>query len=86
MRGTITDGQLGLLVSLGCQLETAMRYSSRQASAVIDSMRKTRCTDKQASVLKRAGIDPAGIGADRASRIIDALKSNGWKRPEVLPE
>lgn len=85
-RGTITDGQLAFLVSLGCEPETAMGYSSRQAGAVIDSMRETHCSDKQRKVLVRAGIDPSGIGVDRASRIIDALKANGWQRPAELPE
>lgn len=85
-RGTITDGQLGLLTAMGHEYEKAFGYSSRQAAAVIDSMKASHCTDKQRSVLKRAGINPDGIGMDRASRIIDALKSNGWQRPEVLPE
>lgn len=85
-RGTITDGQLNFLVSLGCNPEKAMGFSTRQAIAVIGSMRETHCTDKQRKVLVRAGIDPKGIGVDRASRIIDAVKANNWNRPEVLPE
>jgi superfamily II DNA or RNA helicase len=85
-RGTVTDGQLAFLVSLGCDPATARGYSTKRAAAVIDSMRATRCTDKQRSVLRRAGVDPDGVGVDRASRIIDALKANGWRRPEELPE
>ncbi|WP_439631408.1 DEAD/DEAH box helicase [Gemmata sp.] len=84
-RGTITDGQLAFLTSLGCNPDTAVAYSQKQAGSVIDSMRATRCTDKQRKVLARAGIDHTGIGTDRASRIIDALKANNWRRPEVLP-
>lgn len=85
-RGTITDGQLGFLVSLGCDQSRAASFSSKQAGAVIDSMRETHCTAKQAKVLGNAGISSAGVGVERASRIIDALKANNWKRPEVLPE
>lgn len=85
-RGTITDGQLGLLVALGHNPATAAAYSAKRAHQVIDSMKATRCTEKQRKVLLRAGIDPAGIGMDRAGRIIDALKANGWHRPEVLPQ
>lgn len=85
-RGTITDGQLSFLISLGCDPDKAIGFSSRHAGSVIDSMRETHCSDKQRNVLVRAGIDPTGIGVDRASRIIDAVKANGWKRPEVLPE
>lgn len=84
-RGTITDGQLGFLISLGCEPDRAAAMNSRQAGAVITSMRETHCTEKQRKVLTRAGIDPTGVGCERASRIIDVLKANGWRRPEVLP-
>lgn len=85
-RGTATDSQVRLLVNLGVQLQTAQRYSKRQAGAVIDSMKATRCTVKQAATLRKHGITPDGIGMDRASRIIDSIANNGWRRPEVLPE
>jgi len=85
-RGTITDGQLGFLISLGCEPDHATCMSQRQAAAVINSMRESHCTTKQRQVLGRAGIDATGIGFERASRIIDALKANNWRRPEVLPE
>ena len=85
-RGTITDGQLGILVALGMDPAKAAALSSNNARGVIDSMKKTHCTDKQRKVLLRAGIDPAGIGMDRAGRIITALKENNWQRPEVVPE
>lgn len=84
-RGSLTDRQLGLLIVLGVDPATAVRYSARQAAAVIDSLKATRCTPKQRAVLVRAGVDPSGIGVDRAGRIIDALKANNWRRPEVLP-
>lgn len=85
-RGTSTDSQVRLLVNLGVSQQIAERYSKRQAGAVIDSISQTRCTVKQASTLRKHGIDPNGIGMDRASRIIDAIASNGWTRPEVIPE
>jgi superfamily II DNA or RNA helicase len=85
-RGTATDSQVRLLVNLGVSPKVAESYSKRQAGAVIDSVAATRCTTKQASTLRKHGIDPAGVGMDRASRIIDAIASNGWSRPEVIPE
>lgn len=85
-RGTVTDNQLGHLVSLGCEHATVYRMSKHQAGAVIDSMRATHCTDKQRNALIRSGIDPAGIGFARASRIIDALVKNNWQRPAEIPE
>lgn len=85
-RGTATDSQVRLLVNLGVEPRVAEGYSKRQAGAVIDSLGKSRCTTKQAATLRKHGIDPAGVAMDRASRIIDAIASNGWRRPEVLPE
>jgi hypothetical protein len=49
-------------------------------------MRETHCTTKQRAILQRNGIDPKGVGMERASRIIDAIAANGWRRPEVIPE
>lgn len=86
MRGTSTDSQVRLLINLGVAPQVAERYSKRQAGAVIDSVAKTRCTVKQGRTLWKHGIDPAGIGMDRASRIIDAIAANGWSRPKELPE
>lgn len=85
-RGTATDSQVRLLMNLGVAQKTAEGYSKKQAGAVIDSLAQTRCTIKQAQTLKKHGIDTEGVGMDRASRIIDAIASNGWKRPEVIPE
>jgi len=85
-RGTITDGQFAHLVALGCDKAQAYRMSKGQAGKVIDAMRKTHCTDKQAWRLRKAGLDPAGVGFDRASKIIDAIVANGNRLPEVLPE
>lgn len=85
-RGTLTDGQLGVLVGLGVPRDEAIYFSKRQASVVIDRIAATRCTDKQASTLRKHGIDPNGVPKDRASRIIEAIATNGWRRPEVLPE
>lgn len=85
-RGGATDNQVGLLVELGVSQATALSYSKRQAGAILDSIMATKCTRRQAKVLTRAGISTEGIGFKRASRIIDALAKNGWKRPAELPE
>lgn len=85
-RGTASDSQVRLLINLGVAQATAMGYSKRQASAVIDDIGSKRCTSKQAATLAKHGIDPAGINMERASRVIDAIAANGWRRPEELPE
>lgn len=85
-RGGSSDAQIGLLVKLGVDRVTATGYSKRQAGAVIDKLSRTRCTIGQAKTLRKHNIDPTGVGMDRASRIIDAIASNGWRRPEEIPE
>lgn len=85
-RGTATDNQVRLLVNLGVAQAVAERYSKRQAGAVIESAAASRCTTKQAMTLRKHGVSPDGVGMDRASRIIDAIAANGWRRPEVIPE
>ena len=86
-RGTLSDGQLSFLVSLGDDPHRAAGYSQKQAAIVIDKLKASSCTAKQAGVLRRAGIDPTGVGVEKASRWIDVLKANGWRRPEGgMPE
>ncbi len=85
-RGGASDAQVGLLVNLGVRKETALKYSKRQAGSVIDDLSSKRCTIKQAKTLAKHGVPVEGVGMDRASRIIDAIAANGWRRPEVLPE
>lgn len=82
VRGGATDGQIAFLVKLGVRRETAMGYTKGRAGAIIDKLRATTCTSGQAAALQRAGIDPTGIGIDKASKMIDAIKSNGGKLPE----
>lgn len=79
IRGGCSDAQIGLLMKLGVSRETAEQYSKRQAGAVIDNLSSSRCTDKQASVLRKQGINPEGVGMDKASAIIDAIAANNWR-------
>ncbi|HVK14424.1 MAG TPA: DEAD/DEAH box helicase [Gemmataceae bacterium] len=85
-RGSVTDSQLRLLINLGVAEQVALRYSKRQAGAVIDSVGKTRCTAKQARTLAKYGVNPDGVGIQRAGRIIDAIAANGWRPLKEVPE
>lgn len=78
-RGGSTEKQVQLLVGLGVKYETAAGYGKKQAGAVIDSLRKTRCTVKQANILREFGHEPAGVNMEQASAIIDGIKARGWK-------
>lgn len=81
-RGTVTDGQIAALINLGVVEETAYGYARKQAGAVIDALRKKRCTIKQAATLRKYGYNPDGFNADQASAQIQRIADNGWQRPE----
>jgi superfamily II DNA or RNA helicase len=80
-RGGSTDAQVAALVNLGVGRNTALGYSKRQASAVIDSLRQKRCTIKQAATLVRFGHDPSAFNAESASKKIDEIAAAGWRHP-----
>lgn len=40
------------------------------------------CTFKQAKTLRRFGYEPKGIRFSEASRLIDQIAGNGWRRPD----
>lgn len=72
-----SPAQQGFLIKLGVSPETASGYSRRQASAVIEKLKETRCTTAQGWALKRAGYGEGeiqGMNFDAASAAIDAHK------------
>ena len=76
--GGATDPQINLLMGLGVRRETAQGYSKRQASAVIQSMKSKRCTDRQRARLERDGFTNEqinGMNFDAASEAIDSSKN-----------
>ncbi len=81
-RGGATDSQVVALVNLGVSREEALRYSRKQAGAVMTSLRKKRCTIPQARTLQRYGYDTSNLNYAQASDLMEALKANGWKRPD----
>lgn len=82
-RGGSSDAQIQLLVNLGVQYETAASYSKRQASAVIEKLKDTRCTVRQSNILRKYG-EPTDVNFEEASRIIDEIARNGWRRREAV--
>jgi superfamily II DNA or RNA helicase len=80
-RGGASDGQVVALVNLGVDRATALGYSKKQAGAVIDSLRRKRCTDKQSATLTKFGYDASLFNADTASAQIQKIADNGWKKP-----
>jgi superfamily II DNA/RNA helicase len=80
-RGGSTDAQIACLVNLGVDQKTAEGYSKRQAGAVIDSLRRTRCTKKQGETLAKFGYDPKNFNSETASAKIQEIADNGWRKP-----
>ena len=56
-----------------------MEHCRALYNEVLRRIKSGRCTYKQASLLKKYGYD-TNVGFRDASRIIDTLKSNGWKK------
>ena len=52
------------------------------AGHIISRREKGECSYKQAKLLERFGYEPKGIKFDEASKLITAVKNNGWQRPE----
>ncbi len=77
-RGGASDAQVGFLVNLGVDYATAAGYTKRQASAVIEKLKATRCTAKQKATLARFGEDTS-VNFEQAKAVIDAIANNGWK-------
>lgn len=82
-RGGSSDAQIAFLVNLGVNYETAARYSSKQASAVISKLKAERCTNKQRSILARYG-ESTDVNFAEASAIITEIAANGWRRREAV--
>lgn len=79
-RGTVSDAQIAALANLGMDRDKAASLSRQQAGAVMTKLRKERCTVGQAKQLVRFGYKPEQFNADSASKQIDLIAKNGWKR------
>jgi superfamily II DNA or RNA helicase len=77
----MSDKQRALLSKFGI---TSAALSSKQAQQVIGAqfkrIEKNLCTLKQARVLVRYGYDTSSITLSQASKLLDAIASNGWAR------
>lgn len=80
-RGGATDSQVASLVNLGVEQEAALGFTSKQARTVAAKLRLERCTIKQAQTLRKYGYDPDQYNTPEASKIIQAIIDNGWRRP-----
>lgn len=60
-----------------------LSYSHGQQliGSIIGRMGKNLCTFKQARLLKKHGYETRNLGMGDATKLIDALAKNGWRRP-----
>lgn len=85
---TLSEKQRGLLRKhLGVDPDTVPYAQARQLIA--EQFRRwdnNLCSLKQAACLKRHGYDTKSLGRDEASRLMDALAKNGWRKPAIQRE
>jgi hypothetical protein len=77
----MSDKQRELLQKFGI---TNATLSNKQAQQIISAqfgrIKKNLCTLKQARLLAKHGYDTSNITISQASKLIDAIASNGWTR------
>lgn len=80
-----SDKQKTMLERVGINTRGMTRHqASRLIGEVIRRRESGECSYKQARLLSRFGFD-THVGFQEASSIIDAIASNGWKRPVEEP-
>lgn len=81
----LSEKQRGVLKRAGYDPDTMEYARARQlVTILIDRWTNNKCSIKQAAVLKRYNCD-TNMSFDLASKTLDAIAKNGWKKPEVLP-
>jgi type I site-specific restriction endonuclease len=79
---TLTEKQRGLLLKQGINPDS-MPYGA--AKQLVDELFRrwgnNLCSLKQAQILKRNGYETKDLKREDASKLIDALAKNGWRRP-----
>lgn len=78
-RGGATDKQIDLLMKFGVPIETASKYSVKQAGVVISNLKASRCTNKQKLILERQGFSTEGVNYEAARGLIDQIANSGWQ-------
>lgn len=83
---TFTEKQAGFLRRNGIDPDSIPYGQGKQLMAAVGQRREAGlCTLGQMKQLKKYGIPTDGVKFDHASKIIDAIAQNGWRRPAVLP-
>lgn len=79
-----TEKQRAILTKMGINLNEITYDQGRAIIAqYFERIEKGLATQKQVSLLKRFGYETKDMTMQEASAKIDALKANGWKRPQL---
>lgn len=81
--------RLRLVAKAAFKAKSVNPFDSADIARDVESERLHRqraglCSPKQAALLNRYGFDGASIKRAEAGRLIDAISSNGWHKPEGL--
>lgn len=83
---TFSEKQLNLLRKQGIDPEKINYHQGQQIiGELVRRWTNKLCTLKQANLLKKNGYDPKNMKMTDASKLIDALAKNHWKRPVDEP-
>ena len=84
----LTEKQKGFLRKFGFDPESLEYARARQLIGIImERIDKKRCSFAQIELLCKFGYSESGVkdwSSEQASKAIDAIKANGWKRPQVF--
>jgi superfamily II DNA or RNA helicase len=82
---TLTEKQTNILRKAGYE-PAEMEYgrAKQLIGILLDRWTNHKCTIGQANILKRFGCDTE-MSFELAGKTIDAIKANGWRKPETLP-
>lgn len=79
-----TEKQIAKLMKFGLERAEINQMNRKQASSLlgkcIDRIKKGLCSIKQKRLLSRFGVNANGMTFEQASKEIDRIAKNGWKR------
>lgn len=84
----LTEKQRSILRNAGIDPDGIEYARARQlVGIIIDRYTNKKCSLKQAATLERFGYskeEASGMGFEQASKALDQIAKNGWKRPQVF--
>lgn len=80
----LSPKQRGLLQAQGVDPNLPYAQGKQMVVEIIRRFQNQLCSVKQANVLKRYGYETKNMKREQASKLLDALARNNWKKPEPV--